>query len=183
MATTFPYVGIAGIERRAAEAKARLSDTNGLRYLLFGPFVYGRFTYITDGRVFVRIKLRRDIEETKHLGNVYAAGRFEGWMDRSHSITEWPAWPELPKEPDFTRCDYCVDIGEDEECPSCWGHGIYIDRSRRRINGAFVSTGYFMLIASLPCVEYGVREESGKEMVPFRFKGGVGFVMPIIAED
>lgn len=164
---TFPHKGIEGIERRVA---CEVGSP---------PFTIGALTYIVGKSICVRIEARQGAEETASPALWAIARRIDKWAAGSESIKEWAAWPEFPADVELERCLWCADVPDDEECSSCWGSGEYVDKHHRVVLGAYLSTGNFALVGSLPSVEAGGKEQLGEEMVAFRFKGGIGFVMPM----
>ncbi len=114
-----------------------------------------------------------------------------GRAQLSEKIMEWarsvpaddlfiPAPSQFDQDPECTHCDGNPaepdEDGDVMECYWCEGTGFNKKEAVRVGNAAFAKH-YLRLLASLPECEIAPR--GAAEKAYFRFKGGVGFLMPV----
>jgi len=85
-------------------------------------------------------------------------------------------WRKWPADPPTSPCLDCSGDGQD--CFACGGTG----KALYQVNGAWIARRYFLAIRSLPnaCCLWRKRPSNARNPVQFRYKGGVGAVMPVV---
>ena len=171
MRMSMPLAGIDWITGLAEMAKEVRPD-----HARLGPFGYRGKTYISDGRIGVRLDRSSEYESDASVDRAYAAGTLDALLNK-HSMMEWNAWPVERCDSAPIVCGYCCD--ETTWCPVCWGARGYPRETYEPINGARIAPGYFMLISTFPEVTLFEGPESPYYAVRFGFRDGVGVVMPL----
>lgn len=156
------------------------SDTEPSRPYLHSPFSRGDFTYATDGRIMVRIarvaSITRDAEQIKTLDKP-----LEGAENATYHCLPTVDLPQVQKEP----CSKCDGRGHEHDCPDCEcecvacdGSGHVWERTSVSIGAAPFALRYVNKLQALPEVEVADDNKDGERLL-FRFKGGVGSLMPL----
>lgn len=163
-------------------------STNPTRSVALGqPWSAGEFTYATDGRILVRVPSRADVPEnpkapkTEHIVHLF---------DDNPHAGEFRHLPEFTK-PQITECESCKGSGQCEcprcrdehACGACDGTGKVEEKLPGvEFGSQFVSPHYLALLATLPNVTMA-NGEANYEALSFRFDGGDGRLMPLMARQ
>jgi hypothetical protein len=149
---------------------------------LSAPFSLNEHTYASDGCIAVRVPRRPDVPENEKAPNAKAEA-----LPWDFSRVEFGPLPVLETLPN--RCTACHGRGYKHECPdcrceceSCGGSGK--STPCVRVGNAVFAFEYIDRMGELPGLEIGKpRLIRGKQkrarVLPFRFKGGEGLLMPM----
>lgn len=152
------------------------------RPYLMKPFSVGDFTYATNGHIMVRVPKDPDIGPPSKSFNPDRP--LEGVETATFVAPKF----KLPsKPPADAECEECDGRGYKHDCPhcecqcrACAGTGSQAEEGNvsTEYGGVTLAMRYVRKMLALPAIELSVPRSADAPLL-FRFKGGVGALMPM----
>lgn len=181
------------MERITKEQLATFCDPEDPFFDLYPePFTLGDFSYVSDGKIIVRVEAIKEITRQPDVERRFIEGEERDWYvvapidslpwDHDSLTDEWVAPPEIPEGYKKEReCQWCNGTGKDcgEPCEDCNGKGTYPIYKPVEWRRGLVNPFYLEKLETLEAVQFNVHGKP-EEIIRFRFKGGVGLLMPCV---
>lgn len=154
-------------------------DREPFRDYLHTPFVFGEYSYATNGHIMVRVpKISGMRVQTK-----------EGEWDvplNGFETAQYGALLHKPCPPPPDPCVACEGRGTEHDCPDCectctTCHGVGTPRISTTIRGGIFDLRYVEMMLALPEVLIQM-DRTGEAPLLFNFNGGIGAIMPMRGE-
>lgn len=156
------------------------------RPYLMKPFSQGDFSFATNGHIMVRVARQEGVDPP---GKDFDANAPLAGVEQA-AFAPPPAYTLPPLQTDLTECQKCDGSGHAHECPDCECPCERCDGTGRenperhvstRVGTAIYAMRYVRKMLALPDVE--IAQPDPKAPLLFRFRDGVGALMPRRCED
>lgn len=166
-------------------------STDDTRMNLHLPWRVGGFVYATDGRIIVRVSadLYPHVAERPEAPKKPTEDKSMFPWDHHHlDVSLWRTPPKdmlLCNHPVCAECKgtgvhKCHQCDNEHECGACHAWGRLGTIGHIDIGPVRLSSLYSYLLCLLPEVELWIDPRNDSiDSVPFRFEGGLGYVMPV----
>lgn len=166
-------------------------DRHGTRPALQQPWQANDYVYASDGRIIVRVRaldypdvkmnpvaLRGPSEDKSAFPWEHSYLLAKHWIKPTHEMRCCNHPPCM--ECNGTGMHVCPQCEKDHECGTCDGWGRVGKVGHVDVGPIRFSTIYCYLLCRLPEVELWIDPKNKSvHMIPFRFAGGLGYVMPM----
>lgn len=152
--------------------------TNKTRLNIAKPFSVGDYTYATDGCIIIEVPRLKNVGEVNGSPKVdYVMAMYPSGEKKYSKLPDLPKWERV-------QCKTCDGNGTRA---SVYGHGYDCETCRGRGEERFLfdlgkqtfDLKYLHLIAKLPKLEIVLNVNGERDVMPFRFDGGRGLLMPV----
>ena len=156
-----------------SDADSYMSDKTGK------PWTRGDWTYATNGHVIVRLPAIAEFPDNKEAPNASS-------LQWSTVVTDdqWMKADQIKLEQD--DCEACHGGQEPvHDCPHCacecesCDNGKVFDNPSVKVGSKTVQSKYLALLQSLPGILFAPDATSKEQVIPFKFDGGEGLLMPL----